>query len=176
MTENTTITTDAKAYSLYLSNKIKNTYAERKKAGLYLGTYAPFGMQKDPMDNHRLIADPLTAPIVRKIYDMAFSGLRPTTIARVLADEKIVRPGNYCKSMKKKVKDENRYNWNPSSVLRILRNPAYIGKMWSAVKTKDDGYVGLNKREIVDANHEALIKQYIWDSVQMQLDNHDFSN
>ena len=38
------------------------------KEGKYVGGRAPFGYMKDPDDCHKLIIDPVAAPVVRQIF------------------------------------------------------------------------------------------------------------
>ncbi len=60
--------------------------------------------------------DPMTAPIVRRIYDLALRGDPIRTIARTLTAEGIPTPTG------------RRPLWEPPTVHHILRHPAYTGQ------------------------------------------------
>ena len=55
------------AYALDIGRKIKAQARQDMKEGKYVGGRAPFGYMKDPDDCHKLIIDPVAAPVVRQI-------------------------------------------------------------------------------------------------------------
>lgn len=61
-------------YSKDLSQKIKTVMRAKAKKGQYIGSFAPYGYVKDPENKNHLLPDPETAPIVRRIFDMALDG------------------------------------------------------------------------------------------------------
>ena len=63
-------------YARDTSNKIKAVKLSTFKAGKYVGCYAPLGYRKSAADKHILEIDPVTAPVVRRIFDSAVAGVR----------------------------------------------------------------------------------------------------
>ena len=61
----------------------------RSRQGKFCGGQPPLGLMRDPEDKGHLILDPETAPVIRKIYDMALDGWGCMRIAKQLMDDKI---------------------------------------------------------------------------------------
>ena len=84
---------------------------------------APLGLMRDPDDNGHLIIDPETAPVIRRIFDLALDGFGNMKICKVLMEERIpitrMQTGTDC--------DVNYYAWSGSRISTILRNPFYKG-------------------------------------------------
>ena len=55
-------------YARQASEKTKAAHRARAKNGMFLGSRAPYGYQKDPNDRHRLIVDPEAAEVVKEIF------------------------------------------------------------------------------------------------------------
>ena len=62
-------------YCADISRKVKTILDSKKKQGLYVGSFAPYGYMKHPEDKHQLIVDPNVAPIVKEIFELAYSGM-----------------------------------------------------------------------------------------------------
>ena len=56
------------------------------KQGKYIAAFAPFGYQKSEDDKHMLVPNPVTAPVVRLIFELATKGMKYTEIANYLND------------------------------------------------------------------------------------------
>lgn len=65
-------------YSRDNSRKIRSSIRARAKAVLYRCSYAPFGYRKAPDNHNRLIIDEETAPIVKRIFELAGAGMGRT--------------------------------------------------------------------------------------------------
>ena len=79
-----------------ISKKIKATLTSQKKLGKFMGGTEPYGYKKNiPYDKHQLIIDEETAPIVKRIFNMAKSGMGLTSICNTLTDENIPSPSVY---------------------------------------------------------------------------------
>ena len=61
----------------------------RSRQGKFCGGQPPLGLMRDPEDKGHLIRDPETAPVIRKIYDMALDGWGCMRIAKQLMDDKV---------------------------------------------------------------------------------------
>ena len=62
-------------YARQSSTKTKAAHRARAKAGMYIGSHAPFGYLKDPEDRHHLIIDPPAAQVVKDIFQMFADGI-----------------------------------------------------------------------------------------------------
>ena len=79
-------------YARDTSNKIKAVKLSTFKAGKYVGCYAPLGYRKSAADKHILEIDPVTAPVVRHIFDLRLQGNGFRKIALILNAEKSPPP------------------------------------------------------------------------------------
>lgn len=68
------------------SKKVRAAKAVFAKQGKYIAAFAPFGYQKSEDDKHMLVPDPVTAPVVRLIFELATKGMKYTEIANYLND------------------------------------------------------------------------------------------
>ena len=112
-----------------ISKKIKATLTSQKKLGKFMGSTVPYGYKKNlPYDKHELIIDEETAPIVKRIFEMAKNGMGVKSIADTLTDEGIPSPSVY-KGKNYKNPSVTYGMWQNSTVRDILRNPTYIGNL-----------------------------------------------
>ena len=167
-------------YSRDISKKVKSGRYIRASQGKFMGVSAPFGYKKDPMDKNHLIVDEETAPTVRYIFHLALQGMGNNKIGKILYDEKIPKPSYYKQEAfgKYLVAEDDAYNWKQETVIRILRNPIYKGYFWVQTcdkkhfKQRGRGYIPIKERTIIPSNHEAIVDEHTWDTVQEILDRH----
>lgn len=79
-------------YSRDISKKVKTGKHIRAASGKYMCTHAPFGYIKDPEDRNHLLIDEQTAPIVRRIFELALEGMGNNRISKILKKERLPRP------------------------------------------------------------------------------------
>lgn len=112
-------------YSLDCSKKVRAAYKRQQERGLFTGTYAPYGYQKDIKDPHKLIPREDTAKVVKWIFEQYVSGKSQQWIKEYLESKEIPAPGSYhnrCDYNKK-------YRWHIKTISDILDNQVYIGNM-----------------------------------------------
>ena len=167
------------AYCRDTSIKIRSQLEIKRKRGDFIGSFAVFGYQKDPADHHHLLVDEYAADVVRDIFRWKLEGLSAGDIAIRLNDDGIPTPMdykqsqgiNYSTSFRVKEKSE----WSAGMILRILKNPVYIGVLEQGRVTTPSYRVKrlVNKpREewaVVENCHEAIIGRYDFESVQKVL-------
>ena len=111
-----------------ISNKLRSSLYTKKRNGLFVGCYAPYGYKKAEEDKHKLEIDPQSAGVVRRIFDMFVSGDSLTKICDTLTNEHVPTP-----SMQKNMKmGQVGYHfgvWSTRTVGSILQNPTYIGNL-----------------------------------------------
>ena len=155
-------------YSRDLSMKVKSANKTRSRRGEYWGGSAFYGYRLDPKDKHHLLVEQETASVVVRIFEECIAGKTAAQIARGLNDDGIPSPASY------KEKNGETYNgrmleekpiWVASTVLRIIKDERYTGKMISNKREM----VGINTGKmralpqsewiIVANTHEAIIPQ-----------------
>lgn len=117
-------------YARDTSSKIKAVKLSTFKSGKYVGCYAPLGYKKSEADKHVLEIDPVTAPVMRHIFDLRLQGYGFRKIALQLNAEKVPAPRSfyYMAEGRENLRGETPF-WNDVTVKTILRNEVYIGHM-----------------------------------------------
>ena len=166
-------------YARQSSSKTKAAFQARARAGMFIGSRAPFGYIKDPNDNHHLIVDPPAADVVRDIFRMFADGVGYVRMAKLLRERGVLNPQAYFNQNNpdyfKSDYWRQPHDWHPTSIRVILNNPVYLGKtVFGRTKTKgffDKSRVHTDEEDwiVVDDTHEALITQELWDTVHQMM-------
>ena len=116
------------------SIKVRGTFNTKRRAGEFIGAFAPYGYQKDPENKHRLIIDEPAAAIVRDIFHwFVRDDLSKSGIVKRLCALSIPCPTAY-----KRQNGLNYHNpmlergapqWSARGVTAILENRMYLGHM-----------------------------------------------
>ena len=158
------------------SRKIKAVKRAQSERGERLsGTY-PYGYSISPDDRNKLIPNPDTAPIVKKIFEMYSKGKRLVDIQNWLEENRVLTPYAYLYSVTGNSgygKINNMpYTWIPSTIISILDRVEYIGHL-ATNKGYNESYKNLivkknDKKDwlIFENRHEPIIDQATWDVVQ----------
>lgn len=161
------------AYSRDISRKVSSALAVKQKAGEFIGSWAAYGYRKCAEDKHRIEPDPVTAPIVRKVFDLRLGGMSLNKIAKRLNDDKIPTPAQYLHQTGCiKTERYNNAKWVPQVVKKITESEVYLGHMVQGQK-KSDLSRGLKQQHtqksdwiIVKNTHEPLIDETTFRAVQ----------
>ena len=159
-------------YSRDISKKVLAGRMTRSRQGKFCGGTPPYGLKRDPEEKGHLLIDPETAPVIRKIYDMALDGWGCMRIAKRLMEDKA--PITHVKTQTEC--DVNYYYWSASRISHILRNPFYKGAHLvcrTHQKGIRSGTVDIIPREdweIIENCHEAIVTPGEWDKVQELID------
>lgn len=130
-------------------------------------------LMNNPITKDKLIVDPKVEKIVVRIFQECIAGSSASQIAKGLNDDGISSPAKY-KHRKGalyngRIVDEASI-WTASTVLRILKDERYTGKMISHTRETDGITVGkmvAMPREawiVVPDTHEAIVSQDIFDA------------
>ena len=162
-------------YSKDLSTKIKSANRTRNRRGEYWGGAAFYGYKVDPRDKHKLVIDREVAPVVVRIFNECIDGSSASQIAKGLNDDLILSPAKYKKMRGSlyngRVVDESSI-WTATTVIRILKDERYTGKMISHKREADGINTGkmraLPAEEwiVVPDTHEAIISQIVFDKAK----------
>ena len=157
------------------SKKIRAVQRAKAERGERMGSNMPYGYMKSE-DGKKLIPDPETAPVVKRIFDMYVSGIGTKTIANRLEQDKIMSPSiySYYKYGRKSsgLKLDEPYLWSDVTLRGILINEVYIGTTASYKTTSKSNKLKKsihNKREdwiTVENTHEPIIEKRVFDMVQ----------
>ncbi|MEG0826524.1 MAG: recombinase family protein [Bacilli bacterium] len=153
------------------SKKIRSILKNKKFEGKFIGSKPSYGYMRDPLDKGHLILDPLTAPIVKKIFKDLFDGNKVIDIIERLNNEQIPTPSTY-KGTKASKQQKIGNIWTHSSLNKIIKNRMYTGDMIQNVQAKlnykSQKRIALSSENwiIVENTHEALVDRNIWKKLQ----------
>ena len=167
------------AYCRDISVKVRTQLEIKRKSGQYIGAFAVYGYMKDETDKNRLIVDEYAADIVRDIFAWKLEGMSPQDIAVRLNQSGILSPMEYKKSLGMKFATSFKANaqaaWSANSVLRILKNPVYIGVLTQGKETTPSYKVRkrIIKPEdewaVIPDSHEPIVRREDFETVQKVL-------
>lgn len=161
-------------YSKDLSQKIKTVMKAKAKKGQFIGSFAPYGYDKDPDNKNHLVIDGNVSGTVRRIFEMAIKGKVVSEIAMALNNDKVDTPAQYfakkypdCKKFKKRVSKAN--CWDSSNVRRILQYKVYTGaivsqtRQWKGIENEHTFMRDESEWIIIPNCHEAIVsdKEFI---------------
>lgn len=156
-------------YARDISQKVSTALAQKMQQGEFIGTYAPYGYQKDPANKNHLIPDEKTAPTVQLIFTLRKKGMSYEAISRYLNEAGV--PSPYCsKHRKGRKQSETTAIWSRRIVTALLHHPVYMGHMVQRRKNQYFYETLLSQPtagEIVVKNtHEAIISEALFQEVQ----------
>ena len=167
------------AYCRDISVKVRTQLEIKRKSGQYIGAFAVYGYMKDETDKNRLIVDEYAADIVRDIFSWKLDGMSPQDIAVRLNQSGILSPMEYKKSLGMRFATSFKANaqaaWSANSVLRILKNPVYIGVLTQGKETTPSYKVRkrIIKPEdewaVIPDSHEPIVRREDFETVQKVL-------
>lgn len=157
-----------------ISNKIKGG------SGIPLSP-PPYGYIKAPDNSQRWIIDEEAAFVVKRIFDMSYSGMGTFQIATALTEEKILSPSEY--AIKKGIKKaggtagkthSDPYYWGQSTIGKILNTQEYCGdvinfKTYSVSYKNKQRHVNDPENILVFKDvHEAIIDRTTFETIQLR--------
>ncbi len=151
--------------SIEIKKKLEATLDMKAQHGTFVGPRAPFGYQKSGSIQEKLIPDPKSSIIVRKIFELAANGTGVTAIVRYLNEKEIPTSIQYARSNGLSGNyDDGNGNWNSRSVKYILTNRTYTGML---VQGKE--------KRTVSATHEALVDTDTFEAIQKSFQTKAFN-
>ena len=163
-------------YAKDTSNKIKAVFKSRMKSGQRCSGSIPYGYKRVEGDKQTLYIDEEAANVVRRIFQMAASGMTMTGIASTLSEEKILIPSAYMKLNRPQDVHCKTYHdpyvWSNTTVGYILDRQEYLGHTVLGKTVREN--FKLKKRRaatpdelmIFPDTHEPIIDQDTWDMAQ----------
>ena len=167
------------AYCRDISIKVRSQLEIKRRRGDFIGSFAVVGYQKDPDNHNRLTVDEYAAGVVRDIFRWKLAGVSAGDIADRLSQSGISTPMDYKRSQglsySTSFRTKRESVWSAGMVLRILKNPVYIGVLEQGRVTTPSYRVNrvVNKpREewaVVEGCHEPIIDRFDFENVQKVL-------
>ena len=160
-------------YSRDLSAKVKSSIRTKWESGKFMSSYAVYGYRKNPENKHQLITDENTAPVVRRIFELALAGCKLSRIAAALNEANIPTPMTY-------VSQTHAVNtwsslpkiWTDRKIINIIRDIRYTGVLTHGMYTvKECGSRTKYKTDkstwVTHENtHEAIVSKDEYESAQ----------
>lgn len=162
-------------YARDASEKVRSVCNSLKSQGKHLGL-CPFGYMRDKEDKHKILVDPVAAPIVKRIFNLYIDGYSLEKIASLFNAENVITP----KERKTQHKNENeedfntikvKRGWTTSTLYSLLNNENFTGtycynmKITSTID-KINKVLPSSKWKRVYNNHEAIISKELFNKVQ----------
>lgn len=162
-------------YAKDISRKVTSALQSKMERGDYIGNYAPHGYLKDPENKNHLIIDPVTAPVIRQIFEWRAEGISYMGINKRLNDAGVPSPSQY--KFDNGIETNNNKKkrtilWNKHMVTEILKNIVYIGHL-AQKKGSQCLYGGIpyhitseDEWIVVKNTHEPLVSEELFEKVQ----------
>ena len=158
-------------YAKDISQKIRSVKEDKQKKGQFIGGKAAYGYKKSPIEKNKIIIDEEAANIVRRIFNLAVSGISGYEIAVTLNREKVITPSDYAGIV---LENSGAYRglWSAERVTFMLQNEVYIGNMVQGrvkkINYKSKKILKLPPSEwaVVENTHEAIIDKSTFEIVQ----------
>ena len=160
-------------YARDISKKVTQTKRTMQKNGECVSGVLPYGYKKSDKDRRKLVIDPESADVVKKIFKWRLQKKGCIVIANYLNELAIPSPGMYrYMNGNQSFKRSSNAKWRSKHVAGILTNPVYLGHMVQG-KTRcsyfeQDGKLRVLPKEdwiIVEGTHEPLVAQEQFDAV-----------
>lgn len=167
-------------YARQASSKTKAAHRARAKAGMFIGSRAPFGYLKDPADRHHLLIDPPAADVVRDIFQMFADGIGYVRMTKILRERGVLNPQAYFNQNNPNYYKNSDYwrkpfDWHATSIRAILNNSVYLGQtVFGRTKTKgffDKTRIPAREEDwvVTEGTHEPIITRELWDTVHQMM-------
>ena len=142
------------------SRKIQSTLKQKGLSGKHLTNNVIYGYKKDPDNPDHWIIDEEAAEVVRRIFRLVIEGNGTQQIAKILTEDKVLRPSCYLAqrglgAYKNKPDNLHPYTWNCSTISSMLVKPEYMGYTVNFRRTKEN-YKDKKRKKICRKNGRFL--------------------
>ena len=159
-------------YAKDISKKIKSVKRDKQRKGQFIGGKPMYGYKMHPTEKNKIVIDEAVAPVVRRIFALAISGMSCRKIATTLNEEGIPTPATYCGW---KVGNPGPYTglWSSERISEMLKNETYIGNMVQgrmvkiSYKSKKCLRQSPENWVVVEGTHEPIIDPETFQKVQL---------
>ena len=163
-------------YAKDISKKISSVKHDKQRKGLFIGGKPVYGYKMHPTEKNKIVIDEAVAPVVRRIFGMALSGMSCRQIATRLNEEHIPTPATYAGLP---VGKPGPYTglWSSERISDMLQNETYIGNMVQGrsrkINYKTKKCIRQQPKDwvVVEGTHEPLIDRETFDKVRRLVDS-----
>ncbi len=163
-------------YAKDISKKIKSVKRDKQRKGQFIGGKPVYGYKMHPAEKNKIVIDEEAAPVVKRIFSMALSGVSCRQIAAQLNTEKIPTPAVYA-GLHRGHTGPYAGMWYGERISEMLQNETYIGnmvqgrtvkisyKLKKCLKQSRENWV------VVEGTHEPLIDRETFQKVNLLLNS-----
>ena len=159
-------------YAKDISKKIKSVKRDKQRKGQFNGGKPVYGYKMHPTEKNKIVIDEEVAPIVRRIFALALSGMSCRNIATLLNQEGVPTPATYAGLP---VARPGPYTglWSSERISDMLQNETYIGNMVQGrsvkISYKSKKCLKQNPANwvVVEGTHEPLVDRETFQKVRM---------
>ena len=159
-------------YAKDISKKIKSVKRDKQRKGQFIGGKPAYGYKMHPTEKNKIVIDEEVAPVVRRIFALALSGMSCRNIATRLNQEGVPTPATYANLP---VAKPGPYTglWSSERISEMLQNETYIGNMVQgrSVKISYKSKKCLRQAPanwvVVEGTHEPLVDGETFRKVQL---------
>ena len=159
-------------YAKDISKKIKSVKRDKQRKGQFIGGKPVYGYKMHPTEKNRIVIDEEVAPVVRRIFALALSGMSCRNIAALLNQEGVPTPATYAGLP---VARPGPYTglWSSERISDMLQNETYIGNMVQGRSVKISYKSKKCLRQdpvnwvVVEGTHEPLVDPETFRKVRM---------
>lgn len=138
-----------------ISERTRDKMGAARKRGKWLGGRPPFGYMYDPKEKCKILINPATVDIVRKVFALYLEKNSALEVAQFM--NSVGHRTSSWTTKSGKIIGGTKYSL--TRVVYMLKNPAYIGK----VKYRGEIYPG---------TWQAIIDEETWARIQAKLEDH----
>lgn len=157
-------------HSATTSEKVKTVRTNNAKQGKYQAGFAPYGYQKDPNNKHKLVIDPYSANVVKRIFELRLQKYSNSSITAILNSEGILSPSAYSVQIHGNTAGSISLNnkWNRGGLNELIQNPVYKGdtvngrKAVTSYKNKKQVKQPIDRWIVVENTHEPIVSREDW--------------
>ena len=159
-------------YAKDISKKIKSVKRDKQRKGQFIGGKPVYGYKMHPTEKNKIVIDEEVAPVVRRIFALALSGMSCRNIAALLNQEGVPTPATYANLP---VARPGPYTglWSSERISDMLQNETYIGNMVQGRSVKISYKSKKCLRQdpanwvVVEGTHEPLVDPETFQKVRM---------
>ena len=167
-------------YAKDISKKIKSVKRDKQRKGQFIGGKPVYGYKMHPTEKNKIVIDEEVAPIVRRIFALALSGMSCRNIATLLNQEGVPTPATYANLP---VVRPGPYTglWSSERISDMLQNETYIGNMVQGrsvkISYKSKKCLKQNPANwvVVEGTHEPLVDLETFQKVRMLINSRKYT-
>ena len=116
-------------YAKDISKKIKSVKRDKQRKGQFIGGKPMYGYKMHPTEKNKIVIDEEVAPVVRRIFALALSGMSCRKIATTAQRRRHPYTGHLLRAGKLANPGPYTGLWSSERISEMLKNETYIGNM-----------------------------------------------